>query len=76
MGPAFYVMAILGCGDGGAMCSDVRMVEVRYISADACALATVAMLVANSDLPYPTLAAECRPERERMTADARRGPKG
>lgn len=76
MGPAFYVMAILGCGDGGAMCRDMRLLEARYISADACAVATAAMLTANSDLPFPTLAAECRPERDRMVAGDRQAPRG
>ena len=76
MGPAFYVMAILGCGDGGALCQPARMVETRYASADACAVATTAMLIANSDLPFPTLAAECRPERAPSMAGDTRAPRG
>lgn len=76
MGPAFYVMAILGCGDGGMLCREMRMVDARYISADACAIAAAAMLLANSDLPFPTLAAECRPERGRMVADDAHAPRG
>lgn len=72
MGPAFYVMAILGCADDAIACREVRMVETRYISADACSLAISTMLEMNSDLSFPTLVAQCRPERERtVTARGR-----
>lgn len=76
MGPAFYVMAILGCGDGGVMCRDARLLEARYVSADACAVAMAAMLTANSDLPFPTLVAECRAERQPMVANGVRARHG
>jgi hypothetical protein len=66
MGAAFYVMAILGCGDDGATCQDVRLIETRYISADACAVATSAMLVANSDVAFPMVVAQCRPANAAM----------
>lgn len=73
MGPAFYIMAIFGCADGGSACQEVRLVATRYVSADACALAVEHALEANSDLSFPTLEAQCRPERE-LTVSAEANP--
>ena len=60
MGPAAYVIAILGCADGSAACQPVATVETRYESQAACAAATSSALAANSDFDFPTLVAECR----------------
>ena len=60
MGPAYYVIAILGCADGGAQCTPVATVPTRYESQASCAAGTADALVANSDLDFPTLLAECR----------------
>jgi hypothetical protein len=32
MGPAFFVIAILGCGEGDAPCEQVRRLATRYES--------------------------------------------
>ena len=61
MGPGFYVIAILGCADGSAVCTPVATLSTRYESRQACVAATDAALSANSDFDYPTLYAQCRP---------------
>lgn len=60
MGPAYYVIAILGCADGSAQCAPVATLPTRYESRTACAAATSDALMANSDFDYPSLLAECR----------------
>jgi len=59
MQPIFYVMAILGCGDGGN-CESARVAETYYPSAAACRAATADALIAHTDLDYPVLRADCR----------------
>lgn len=61
MGPAGFVIAILGCADGGSACQTVAMPAARYESAAQCLAAREAALDASSDLDFPTLVAECRP---------------
>jgi hypothetical protein len=61
MGPGFYIIAILGCADGSAACTQVATIPARYESRQACLAATDATLTANSDFDYPTLLAQCRP---------------
>lgn len=60
MGPFIYVMAIMGCGDGGLECQQVRLVETRYESLAACQQAASAQLIANSDVDFPEIMASCR----------------
>lgn len=75
MGAAYFIMAILGCGDGQADCREVRLVQTRYESAASCAAATSAMLYRNSDVDYPVLMARCRPAGPIMAANPGR-PRG
>ena len=63
MGPAFYIISILGCADGSAACTPVATLSTRYESRDACIAATAPTLAANSDFDFPTLLAQCRPTR-------------
>ena len=60
MGSVFYVIAIMGCGDGQAQCAQQRIEPVRYYSAAQCRAAMPAALMRNSDLDYPTITAACR----------------
>lgn len=60
MGPGYFVIAILGCADGGTACTPVMTVPTRYESEERCVAATGDALVANSDFDFPTLYAECR----------------
>ena len=59
MGPAIFIIAIMGCGEGDAPCQQVRMLEARYESQAACTAATEAALIRNTDIDYPVVAAEC-----------------
>jgi hypothetical protein len=63
-----YVMAIMGCGDGGLGCQEVRMVDTRYASLAACQQAASAQLIANSDLDYPEMLATCRSVTSRIVS--------
>jgi hypothetical protein len=60
MGPVSYVIAILGCADGGASCQQVAVASSRYETAAACEAATGAVLSASTDFDFPTLVARCR----------------
>jgi hypothetical protein len=60
MGSVFYVIAIMGCGDGQAQCAQQRIEPVRYYSAAQCRAAMPAALMRNTDLDYPTITAACR----------------
>jgi hypothetical protein len=59
--PSYFIIAILGCADGSAACTPVATVPTHYSSAAACSAATNDALIANSDLDFPSLSAECRP---------------
>lgn len=69
MGPGYYIIAILGCGDGAVACVPVATVSTRYESVAACSDATMSALEARTDLDFPTLVAECR-ETTRPIADS------
>ena len=60
MGPAGYLLAILGCGEGEANCQPVAIQPVRYESRAACMAATEAAL-ADAEAAYPVMVADCRP---------------
>jgi hypothetical protein len=60
MGPAFYVMAILGCGEAETACEPVANVATQYQSADACNAATAAAIEKHMDALYPVVVAQCR----------------
>ena len=60
MGPAYFVIAILGCADGGGNCTPVTTLQTRYSSAAECSAATAPALEANSNFDFPTLLARCR----------------
>jgi len=74
MGPAYFVIAILGCADGGSACTPVATLETRYASEAQCAAASGAALIENSDFDYPTLVANCRPA-ETRAAEAKEKPR-
>lgn len=71
MGAFFYVMAIMGCGDGGDQCADARVLATHYATVAECRAALPARLAENTDVPFPTIAADCRAQGLRMVkADA------
>ncbi|HEX8534176.1 MAG TPA: hypothetical protein VF662_08415 [Allosphingosinicella sp.] len=60
MGPAVFVMAILGCGEATDVCEPVATMPVRYESVEACNAATASAIERHSDALYPVVVAECR----------------
>lgn len=62
MEPVLFVMAILGCGESDAPCRELRVAGTRFRSEQACKAATEEALLANSNLPYPNIVADCRRE--------------
>ncbi len=60
MEPLFYVMAIMGCGDGNVQCTEARIVPARYESMAQCRAALPDQLAQNTDVPYPMIGANCR----------------
>ena len=60
MGPAYFVIAILGCGEGDVACKEVRVADTRYQTEAACTAATDAALTRSIDVPYPVVVAQCR----------------
>lgn len=83
MGPGYFVIAILGCADGGSACTPVATLQTHYASVAECSAATSAALEANSSFDFPTLLARCRqapavgtaerPSGKPTPASARRG---
>ena len=82
MEAAYFVIAILGCADGGTACTPVATLQTRYESERQCSAATVEALEANSNFDFPTLLAQCRagapasaaaPARRPVPAGARHG---
>lgn len=65
MGPAGFVLAILGCGEADAACEQVQLAPARYETQAACLAASDEQIARYGDLPYPVVVADCRP------ADAR-----
>lgn len=72
MGPGYFVIAILGCADGGSGCTPVATLQTRYASEAECSAATVSALEANSNFDFPTLLARCRSEVTATTKEAQR----
>ena len=60
MGPGYFVIAILGCADGGSACTPVATLQTRYASEAQCSAAAAPALEANSNFDFPTLIARCR----------------
>lgn len=57
---SYFIIAIFGCADGSAACTPVATVPTHFASEAACSAATSDALIANSDLDFPNLSAECR----------------
>jgi len=68
MGPAYFVIAIMGCSDGAVDCQTVATPAAHYATEQACLAARTDALMANSDLDFPTLLAQCQAVGPRATA--------
>ena len=77
MNPLFYVMAIMGCGDGQTSCQQVRTEAAQYQSLQQCQSDLAAVLARNSDLSFPVVSATCQAQggivAEKSTDKDRRG---
>ncbi|SFP83311.1 hypothetical protein [Sphingomonas rubra] len=60
MDALFYVVAILGCGDGNAPCTQARLVPTRYETLAQCRAALPQQIAMNTDLAFPSIGADCR----------------
>lgn len=60
MEPVFYVIALMGCGDGAVQCREARVEPTRYESAVQCRVAMEPALRRNTDLPFPVITAACQ----------------
>ena len=60
MGPGYFVIAILGCADGGSACTPVATLPQHYATAEECTEASAPALEENSNFDFPTLVARCR----------------
>jgi hypothetical protein len=70
MGPGIFLIAIMGCGDGGGACRQVRTLEARFETRAACTAATGAAVAAATDVDAPVIVAQC------VTAGARANVRG
>lgn len=69
MGPVSFVIAILGCADGGAACSQVAVAPARYESSAACEAATAGVLAASTEFDFPTILARCQAAKSPAAAE-------
>jgi hypothetical protein len=76
MGPGYFIIAILGCADGGTACTPVMTVPTRYESEESCAAATGEALLANSNFDFPSLYAECHQAKSPASVEKRGDAKG
>jgi len=72
MGPGYFVIAIMGCADGGSACTPVATLQTRYATESQCSAATTAALEANTNFDYPTLVARCRTGESQESAQSQR----
>lgn len=60
MGPAYYILAVLGCGEGEAACQQVAVAPTHFASESECQSASEATLMRHTDADYPVVVAQCR----------------
>ena len=75
MEPVFFVLAIMGCGDAEAACSQARVEPAHYATIQQCQAAMPAALARNTDLDFPVTTAACRGSGPRM-AEVKGPPRG
>ncbi|MBB6506086.1 hypothetical protein F4693_003083 [Sphingomonas endophytica] len=60
MEAAFFVMAIMGCGDAATTCATTRVEPAHYATVQQCQAAMPAALARNNDLDFPVVSAACQ----------------
>jgi hypothetical protein len=76
MGPAYFIIAIMGCSDAGLECRTAATPPARYGSEQSCRAARGDALMANTDLDFPTLLARCVPGRHKASVSEPEPPRG
>ena len=76
MEPVFFVMAILGCGDASASCTEARIDPVRYSTVSQCRADLPQGLARNTDLLFPTISATCRASGPQIAKVSAKTPRG
>lgn len=76
MEPIFYVMAILGCGDGSVDCTEARVVPARYETMAQCRADLANRIAANTDVPFPVIGADCRRSGMQVAKTGRKPARG
>ena len=76
MQPVFFLVAIMGCGDGDVACRDARVLPARYATAAQCRAALPQRLMENTDLSFPSLQADCRASGPRLSSATKPKPRG
>lgn len=76
MEPLFFVMAIMGCGDGNVQCTQARVVPVRYESMAACRAALPDQLAKNTDVDFPMIGAACQRKGAEFAKNVATRPQG
>ena len=76
MGAVFYVIAIMGCGDGSAQCDQARVEPAQYATMAQCRAAMPGALARNTDMDYPAITAACRPIGQKIAGFAGGRPRG
>jgi hypothetical protein len=66
MGPAVYIMAILGCGEAEAACEPVATVPAHYRSEEECNAAAEDEIARRDDILFPVVVAQCRPAAQKV----------
>lgn len=69
MGPAVFVIAILGCGEAESPCQQVALAGPRYESAAACHAATTEAIEQHQEIAFPVVVAECRAANAEATSE-------
>jgi len=72
MGPGYFVIAILGCADGGSNCTPVATLQTQYASEAKCSAATPAALETHNNFDFPTLVARCHSAKSSTSAEAQK----
>lgn len=60
MGHAAFIIAIMGCADGGSACTQVATLPTRYESEAACFADTDRALTHGGGYDFPTIVAQCQ----------------
>lgn len=76
MEPVYFVLAIMGCGDGQAACQEMRTEPVRYQSAAQCRAALPSAIVRHADLDFPVVSGACRASGPIMVRNEAKPPRG